>query len=328
MLSSDNYTHGGSQGYNRYTYAMNNPLKYTDPDGQIPFFVIPQIGWSRQGGLSIGLEVGVGVPGALSASLTGGYNFGSKQTYWSAQGYAAGFYGGYGSQGGFAGWGYRYAGFSGGISYGRSGIGVGVSYGISQNGFNGTVGFGWSQKGGWDTNIGVGYTYVGFIDIPTITKIAEFNLKNAPYQAIQQKDYYDCLITACTYIDQMPGGAGRSYEDIKAEFGLLYDSGKGSNTESALKKLYGEDNIKISKVFNPGAVGRDMELGNPSVVAQNNNHAIVVTKIEIFNYAYKHKFSPVFFNIQYMNPATGQFYNTGRIQSYNFPTFRIIFNKR
>ena len=68
--------------------------------------------------------------------------------------------------------------------------------------------------------------------------------------------------------------------------------------------------------------------GNPSIVAQNNNHAIVVTKIEIFNYTYKHKLSPIFFNIQYMNPATGQFNNTGRIQSYDFPTFRITFNKR
>jgi RHS repeat-associated protein len=36
MLSPDNYTHEGSQGYNRYSYAMNNPLKYTDPDGQNP----------------------------------------------------------------------------------------------------------------------------------------------------------------------------------------------------------------------------------------------------------------------------------------------------
>jgi RHS repeat-associated protein len=39
MLSPDNYTHGGSQGYNRYTYAMNNPLKYTDPDGQNPILI-------------------------------------------------------------------------------------------------------------------------------------------------------------------------------------------------------------------------------------------------------------------------------------------------
>jgi RHS repeat-associated protein len=39
MLSPDNYTQGGSQGYNRYTYALNNPLKYTDPDGQNPLLI-------------------------------------------------------------------------------------------------------------------------------------------------------------------------------------------------------------------------------------------------------------------------------------------------
>jgi RHS repeat-associated protein len=37
MLSPDNYVSvGGSQGMNRYTYANNNPLKYTDPDGNCP----------------------------------------------------------------------------------------------------------------------------------------------------------------------------------------------------------------------------------------------------------------------------------------------------
>jgi RHS repeat-associated protein len=34
MLSVDNYTHGGSQGYNRYSYVLNNPLRYTDPSGE------------------------------------------------------------------------------------------------------------------------------------------------------------------------------------------------------------------------------------------------------------------------------------------------------
>ncbi len=86
-----------------YCAMGNNPVLHTDPDGDI-FFIIPQIGYSKSGGLSFGLEVGVGVPGELSASVTGGYNFGSNTGYWSVQGYASGFYAGYGSGGPFAGW--------------------------------------------------------------------------------------------------------------------------------------------------------------------------------------------------------------------------------
>jgi hypothetical protein len=36
MLSPDNYVQGGlSQNFNRYSYCINNPLKYTDPSGNI-----------------------------------------------------------------------------------------------------------------------------------------------------------------------------------------------------------------------------------------------------------------------------------------------------
>ena len=41
FLSPDNYVQQPdySQNFNRYTYCMNNPLKYTDPDGEIAWFV-------------------------------------------------------------------------------------------------------------------------------------------------------------------------------------------------------------------------------------------------------------------------------------------------
>lgn len=66
MLSPDNYVHGslGTQGFNRYSYAGNNPLKYTDPSGEI-------LTWSiGNGGGSLGLNfTPTGVPLGFGASF-------------------------------------------------------------------------------------------------------------------------------------------------------------------------------------------------------------------------------------------------------------------
>ncbi|MDP4262233.1 MAG: SpvB/TcaC N-terminal domain-containing protein [Bacteroidota bacterium] len=56
MLSPDNYVSDpfGTQGYNRYSYAMNNPLSYVDQDGNFPWLAIAIV--SFLGGTAKGLN--------------------------------------------------------------------------------------------------------------------------------------------------------------------------------------------------------------------------------------------------------------------------------
>ena len=65
FLSVDNYVQSpeNSQNFNRYAYCLNNPLKYTDPDGE----------WFLTGGLGFG-KYSNGDFGIISASI--GVNFG------------------------------------------------------------------------------------------------------------------------------------------------------------------------------------------------------------------------------------------------------------
>ena len=85
FLSADNYVQDPSytQNFNRYAYCLNNPLKYTDPDGDF-FWIIPNIGWSKEGGLSLGLTFAVGLPGLWSAQASVGYSISSQTIYGSA----------------------------------------------------------------------------------------------------------------------------------------------------------------------------------------------------------------------------------------------------
>ncbi|MCQ2314477.1 MAG: hypothetical protein MJZ56_04815 [Bacteroidales bacterium] len=79
FLSPDNYIQApdNSQSFNRYAYCLNNPLKYTDPNGDF-FWLIPNIGWSKEESFNIGISIVVGLPGLISAQTGISYNLESN----------------------------------------------------------------------------------------------------------------------------------------------------------------------------------------------------------------------------------------------------------
>ncbi|MFW6327017.1 MAG: RHS repeat domain-containing protein, partial [Bacteroidota bacterium] len=68
FLSPDNYVASPfhSQSYNRYSYALNNPLIYTDPSGEIIFTIIGAIFAPVTGGASLALGIAMDIGGGIN----------------------------------------------------------------------------------------------------------------------------------------------------------------------------------------------------------------------------------------------------------------------
>ena len=167
MLSPDNYVQAPdfTQNFNRYSYVLNNPLKYNDPSGEFWF------------SFAVGATLG-GIQGIRIARMQG-YGFGNWQLYaYSVAGSViGGFSGGMASEissmGGFmantigtaAGSFMNSAGMSA-LSQGQTvvtmGFGIG-SYNITQNEWNGI--WNWGDN---STLENIGYFYGTFANISDI----------------------------------------------------------------------------------------------------------------------------------------------------------------
>jgi hypothetical protein len=71
MLSPDNFVQSPdfSQSFNRYSYAWNNPLVFTDPSGEIVFTIIGAIFAPVTGGASLALGIAMDVGGAINLGV-------------------------------------------------------------------------------------------------------------------------------------------------------------------------------------------------------------------------------------------------------------------
>lgn len=137
FLSPDPFVQmpGFSQNYNRYSYCLNNPLRFTDPSGEL-FFIIPSIGYSPNGGLYFSLTFGVGFYGSASASVS--LSASTKGDFGFSAGVSAAGFNVYGGWSKHSGW----------------NAGAGFSFysynGLSSNLFGSGVNY--SHRGGWSGN--------------------------------------------------------------------------------------------------------------------------------------------------------------------------------
>jgi hypothetical protein len=142
-----------SQNYNRYSYCLNNPLKYTDPSGEF-FFLFPTVSWSKNGGISFGISAILGIPGVASVQAGIGYNIksGDFSAYAGATAFFNTVYASVSSQNGWS------VGWSTGISpqmgfpISTNFTSAGVNYNITKKEWSGNLSAWTRDKNGWTFN--------------------------------------------------------------------------------------------------------------------------------------------------------------------------------
>ncbi|MBS1590367.1 MAG: hypothetical protein JST52_12220, partial [Bacteroidetes bacterium] len=186
------YVAGGTQGHNRYSYCLNNPLKYTDPTGEIV--------WAP---IIIGAVVGAYMGGAMANNSYNpgewNYNSGRTWSYMASGAVVGGVSGGLGA----------YVAGSGGIMANTAGIMAGsyvnslgtaiytggqtdvsMSMGAASYDFsNGS--FGYLGKKGNSTVENVGYGFGAMANVSDV--LAGFNPGSVVLRTENDPNYYKTL---------------------------------------------------------------------------------------------------------------------------------------
>jgi RHS repeat-associated protein len=216
---------GDWMNYNRYTYCLNNPFRYTDPSGYMNFgvfYISGNIGYSGRGGYSVGISAGIGLEGVASVGVSVNYNI--KYESWSFTGNVGAFgfygYGGYDTQGGWiAGAGFNALNlvkWASPVSFSTNLAGIGYSYSehggesMSWMGYTESLENGRYAKSGFDPSIGVGVSkswilgaYKKPSDSYTLAKIGDYS--DDKYTPIFRYKYYGAKVYSSPQYDNNQG---------------------------------------------------------------------------------------------------------------------------
>ena len=285
MLSPDNFVQDATstQNYNRYSYVVNNPLKFTDPSGEIIWAAViagavigGYIGgatanggdldarnWNWQsgktwGGIGAGLVIG-GAAGfgagelgtAIAPGLAGVFGKSGTVAAWTLAGGIGGAAGGYGS------------GLVGGLMYSQGNWDYAHKSGLYGAQIGGTVG-------------SVFGTVYGFTE--AINPYYEAELKD--FKNNIQDTEMGCKDATCASIEEFNGGS-RSEASFTEE-GKKY---LAKYPNATLEEYWENFGFDVYPVVDWGykQIGRSLELGNPFVVnkyvTNNQTHTLTLTKM-------------------------------------------------
>ncbi|THF48561.1 hypothetical protein E6C50_14865, partial [Flavobacterium supellecticarium] len=339
FLSPDNYVQDpyNTQNYNRYGYCWNNPLKYTDPDGEFIHLIIGAViggivNWATHGakfnlkGLgyfgigaaagALGVGVGAGISSAMiggsfgagfigsSAAMTATTSFATGAAIGGGAGFSAGFTTGFGN-GLIAGQNFGQALWNGakdGVIGGASGALLGgISSGISAA----TDGRNFWHGGTKTVDVN--------LSIPQVNQTGQYDCNYACAESVD--DYYGNGRNQ-NYFQTLEPGNGQGLTDVeigrmygKAGYGARPISINTSNPVSTASDIANtmSTNKAVVLNYNTGISGGVNSAGQRIVFG----HATVVTRVRIFDNGR--------FIINVMNPGG----STTRFTSVNL--FHLIF---